>query len=88
MSALIEGGQGAAQAVDGAIAEHRRALEAAGGYLAERAADLDDIRDRAVAQLLGLPMPGIPEPGHPFVLVAGDLAPADTATLDETVLAS
>ena len=88
VSVLIDGGQGAAQAVDGAIAEHRRALEAAGGYLAERAADLDDIRDRAVAQLLGLPMPGIPEPGHPFVLVAGDLAPADTATLDpETVLA-
>jgi phosphoenolpyruvate-protein phosphotransferase (PTS system enzyme I) len=86
--ALIAAGTGAPHAVDGAIAEHRRALEAAGGYLAERAADLDDIRDRAVAQLLGLPMPGIPEPGHPFVLVAGDLAPADTATLDPaTVLA-
>jgi phosphotransferase system enzyme I (PtsI) len=29
----------------------------------------------------------VPEPGHPFVLVAEDLAPADTATLDpETVL--
>jgi phosphotransferase system enzyme I (PtsI) len=27
-------------------------------------------------------MPGIPDPGHPFVLVAGDLSPADTATLD------
>jgi phosphotransferase system enzyme I (PtsI) len=79
---LIEAGQDAPHAVDAAIAQHRRALEAAGGYLAERAADLDDIRDRAVAQLLGLPMPGIPDPGHPFVLVAGDLAPADTATLD------
>jgi phosphotransferase system enzyme I (PtsI) len=79
---LIETGQDAPHAVDAAIAEHRRALEAAGGYLAERAADLNDIRDRAVAQLLGLPMPGIPDPGHPFVLVAIDLAPADTATLD------
>ena len=28
------------------------------------------------------PMPGIPAPGHPFVLVARDLAPADTAGLD------
>ena len=85
---LIGAGQDAPHAVDAAIAEHRRALEAAGGYLAERAADLNDIRDRAVANLLGLPMPGIPDPGHPFVLVAVDLAPADTATLDPaTVLA-
>jgi phosphoenolpyruvate-protein phosphotransferase (PTS system enzyme I) len=82
VTALIEAGEDAPHAVDAAIAEHRRALEAAGGYLAERAADLNDIRDRAVAQLLGLPMPGIPDPGHPFVLVAVDLAPADTATLD------
>lgn len=80
----IEAGQDAPHAVDAAIAEHRRALEAAGGYLAERAADLNDIRDRAVAHLLGLPMPGIPDPGHPFVLVAVDLAPADTAGLDPT----
>jgi phosphoenolpyruvate-protein phosphotransferase (PTS system enzyme I) len=79
---LIDAGQDAPHAVDAAIAEHRRALEAAGGYLAERAADLNDIRDRAVAHLLGLPMPGVPDPGHPFVLVAIDLAPADTATLD------
>jgi phosphotransferase system enzyme I (PtsI) len=84
VSALIEAGQNAPHAVDAAIAEHRRALEAAGGYLAERAADLNDIRDRAVANLLGLPMPGIPDPGHPFVLVAIDLAPADTAGLDPT----
>ncbi|MEV0532743.1 phosphoenolpyruvate--protein phosphotransferase [Kitasatospora sp. NPDC050463] len=66
----------------------RAALLAAGGYFAERAADLDDLRDRAVARLLGLPMPGLPDPGHPYVLVAEDLAPADTALLDpEQVLA-
>jgi phosphotransferase system enzyme I (PtsI) len=57
-------------------------LIGAGGYLAERAADLADIRDRVIAVVLGLPMPGIPEPGHPFVLLADDLSPADTATLD------
>ena len=84
VTALIETGEDAPHAVDAAIAEHRRALEAAGGYLAERAADLNDIRDRAVAHLLGLPMPGVPDPGHPFVLVAVDLAPADTAGLDPT----
>jgi phosphoenolpyruvate-protein phosphotransferase (PTS system enzyme I) len=81
---LIAEGQDAPHAVDAAFAEHRRALEAAGGYLAERAADLNDIRDRTVAHLLSLPMPGIPDPGHPFVLVAVDLAPADTAGLDPT----
>jgi phosphotransferase system enzyme I (PtsI) len=80
--ARAHGGCDAPHAVDAAFAEHRAALEAAGGYLAERVADLDDLRDRAVASLLGLPMPGVPDPGHPFVLVAGDLAPADTATLD------
>src|SRR6266508_3335872 len=29
-------------------------------------------------------MPGVPDPGHPYVLVARDLAPADTAVLDAT----
>jgi phosphotransferase system enzyme I (PtsI) len=76
------GGMSAARAIDAALAVHREAFEAAGGYLAERVADLDDIRNRAVAVCLGLPMPGIPSPGHPFVLVARDLAPADTAALD------
>ncbi len=75
-------GRPAAWAVSEALASYRALLTAAGGYLAERAADLDDIADRAVALLLGEPMPGVPAPGHPFVLVAADLAPADTATLD------
>ena len=84
----IAAGRSGAGAVMEAFGQFRAALIAAGGYLAERAADLDDIRDRTVARLLGLPMPGVPDPGHPFVLVAQDLAPADTATLDpKTVLA-
>jgi phosphotransferase system enzyme I (PtsI) len=69
-------------AVMAAFGGFRATLEAAGGYLAERAADLDDVANRTVAELLGLPMPGIPDPGRPFVLVAADLAPADTALLD------
>ena len=59
-----------------------------GGYMAERVGDLDDVRDRTVARLLGQPMPGVPERDAPFVLVADDLAPADTVTLTpEQVLA-
>lgn len=46
------------------------------------AAELDDLRDRVVARLLGEPPPGIPDPGTPYVLVARDLSPALTATLD------
>jgi phosphoenolpyruvate-protein phosphotransferase (PTS system enzyme I) len=55
---------------------------AAGWLLAARAADLDDLRDRVVARCLGLPMPALPDPGHPYVLIAADLAPADAALLD------
>ncbi|WP_433266826.1 phosphoenolpyruvate--protein phosphotransferase [Actinosynnema sp. CS-041913] len=66
------------QAADGFIT----ALEAAGGYMAERARDVRDVRDRVVAELLGVAAPGVPELASPSVLVARDLAPADTAGLD------
>lgn len=54
----------------------------AGGMVAERAIDLADVRDRVVSRLLDIPMPGVGDPGHPFILVARDLAPSQTATLD------
>ncbi|GAA4255377.1 phosphoenolpyruvate--protein phosphotransferase [Dactylosporangium darangshiense] len=84
--AAIEAGSAAPHALAAALAEHRAAFEAAGGYLAERVSDLDDLRDRLVAACLGLPMPGVPAPGHPFILLARDLAPADTAGLDPSVV--
>jgi phosphoenolpyruvate-protein phosphotransferase (PTS system enzyme I) len=85
---MVRGGADAPHAIDRALDAHRRAFTEAGGYLAERVADLDDLRDRAVAFCLGVPVPGIPDPGRPFVLAARDLAPADTAGLNpETVLA-
>lgn len=59
-----------------------QAMAEAGGMVAERAVDIADIRDRVISQLLGIPMPGIVDPGHPFILVARDLAPSETATLD------
>jgi phosphoenolpyruvate-protein phosphotransferase (PTS system enzyme I) len=78
---VARGGRTAARAVYEAFGIYRELLGGAGEYMAARVADLDDIRDRVVARLLGVPMPGVPDPGHPFVLVARDLAPADTATL-------
>ncbi|MGC0363693.1 phosphotransferase system enzyme I (PtsI) [Rhodococcus sp. 27YEA15] len=53
-----------------------------GGVTAERVTDLEDIRDRVVAELSGESEPGIPTPAVPSVLCADDLAPADTAGLD------
>ncbi|HYI65451.1 MAG TPA: phosphoenolpyruvate--protein phosphotransferase [Candidatus Limnocylindrales bacterium] len=74
-------GEPAAWAVDRAIGVFRAMLLDLGGYMAERVGDLDDVRDRTVARLLHEPMPGLPERDTPFVLVADDLAPADTVTL-------
>lgn len=57
-------------------------FEALGGYFAERVSDVHDIRDRLVAHLTGRPKPGLPSCDTPFVLVALDLAPSVTASLD------
>jgi phosphoenolpyruvate-protein phosphotransferase (PTS system enzyme I) len=81
-------GDPAAWAVHQAIDGFRALLLDLGGYMAERVGDLEDVRDRTVARLLGQPLPGIPERDVPFILVADDLAPADTVTLTpERVLA-
>ncbi|WP_100499473.1 phosphoenolpyruvate--protein phosphotransferase [Geodermatophilus chilensis] len=55
-----------------------------GGLMAERVTDVRDVRDRIVAQLTGQGEPGVPSPEQPSVLLAEDLAPADTAGLDPT----
>jgi phosphotransferase system enzyme I (PtsI) len=75
-------GRSAARAVWEAFTVYRDVLAGAGEYMAARVADLDDLRGRTVARLLDVPLPGVPDPGHPYVLVARDLAPADTAVLD------
>ncbi|WP_375384699.1 phosphoenolpyruvate--protein phosphotransferase [uncultured Microbacterium sp.] len=82
IDARIGAGKTAEFAVFDAFAAFRDTLSAMGGYLGERAADLDDVAQRVIARLRGVPAPGVPDPGHPFILVAKDLAPADTALLD------
>jgi phosphotransferase system enzyme I (PtsI) len=72
----------AARALFQAAEGFAQALAAAGGYMAERVRDIRDVRDRIVAELLGVDPPGVPELTTPSVLVARDLAPADTAGLD------
>lgn len=61
-------------------------LKGLGGYMADRATDVLDVRARVVAELRGMPAPGIPSSVTPFILAAQDLAPADTATLDPSVV--
>ena len=79
---LINQGKTAERAVlegFGAVEDMFRAI---GGYQAERAADLHDVGQRVIADLMGAPAPGLPVSETPFVLVAEDLSPADTAALD------
>ncbi len=79
-------GSTAERAVYDALSAYRSLLAAAGEYLAGRVADLDDVRNRIVARLLGVPMPGVPDSDEPYVLIARDLAPADTALLDTALV--
>lgn len=75
-------GTGPTYAVADAVSDYAAMLSSLGGYMAERVTDLYDVRDRIICQLRGLPVPGVPDLDVPSVLVAHDLAPAETATLD------
>ncbi|MBG6212802.1 MAG: phosphoenolpyruvate--protein phosphotransferase [Cryobacterium sp.] len=79
---LITNGASAERAIWDAAASVAEMLHNLGGYMAERASDVLDVRGRIVAELRHVPAPGIPYSDTPFVLVGDDLAPADTATLD------
>jgi len=77
-------GRGPASAIDAATQEYIDQFVALGGYFAERATDLRDVGDRAIAFVLGVPAPGIPALSAECILVAIDLAPSETATLDRS----
>ena len=79
---LIQQGKTAERAVLEGFAAVEDMFRAIGGYQAERAADLHDVGQRVIADLMGAPAPGLPQSETPFVLVAEDLSPADTAALD------
>lgn len=83
---LIESGSPAEAAAVGATEKFVRLFQDAGGRIEERVTDLCDIRDRVVAELMGEAEPGVPTPEKPAVLLADDLAPADTAGLDPTLI--
>jgi len=78
----IEAGATAERAVFEAFRSFQEQLRSLGGLMAERAVDLGDVAQRIIAALRGVPAPGVPESDTPFILLADDLAPADTALLD------
>ena len=78
----IDQGAPAVRATAEAVEQFVDMFTKMGGLMAERVTDLRDIRDRVVAELSGLPEPGVPVPDVPSILCAEDLAPADTAGLD------
>jgi phosphotransferase system enzyme I (PtsI) len=78
----IKDGTPAQRAVVQAVEQFVVMFTQLGGLMAERVTDLQDIRDRVIAELSGLPEPGVPLPDVPSILCAEDLAPADTAGLD------
>jgi phosphotransferase system enzyme I (PtsI) len=82
VNARIDSGSTGERAIFDAFASFQELLVGMGGYMAERAADLGDVAQRVIAHLRGVPAPGVPTSAAPFVLVAHDLAPADTAMLD------
>ncbi|MBD0020913.1 phosphoenolpyruvate--protein phosphotransferase [Gordonia sp. (in: high G+C Gram-positive bacteria)] len=83
---LIGKGEQAPGATIAATEEFAALFTKLGGLMAERVTDLNDVRDRVVAELLGVPEPGVPVPDTPSILVADDLAPADTAGLDPALV--
>ncbi|OBG85116.1 phosphoenolpyruvate--protein phosphotransferase [Mycobacterium sp. E802] len=82
----ITAGAPAVRAATDATAEFTEMFTKLGGVMAERVADLNDIRDRVVAELCGESEPVVPQPDTPSILLAEDLAPADAATLDPALV--
>lgn len=82
----LRAGEPLLTAVDHAVEKFVTVFTGMGGLMAERVTDLRDIRTRVVARLVGEPEPGVSLPDEPVVLVATDLAPADTAGLDPTLV--
>ena len=78
----VKAGEPLLVALHGGVDQFADLFAQMGGLMAERVTDLRDIEKRVTASLVGEPEPGVPTPEEPSVLVAEDLAPADTAGLD------
>ncbi len=82
----LRGGAELLESVHAAVEQFAAVFAGMGGLMAERVTDLRDIERRVTARIVGEPEPGVPTPPTPSVLVAEDLAPADTAGLDPALI--
>jgi phosphotransferase system enzyme I (PtsI) len=82
----LRSGEDLLTSVHAAVEQFTAVFTQMGGLMAERVTDLRDIERRVVAHLVGEPEPGVQLPDDPIVLLAEDLAPSDTATLDPRVV--
>src|SRR5680860_970382 len=82
VSKRLKAGDSLLSALGAAVEQFAGVFTEMGGLMAERVTDLRDIERRVTARLVGVDEPGVPAPDVASVLVAEDLAPADTAGLD------
>jgi phosphoenolpyruvate-protein phosphotransferase (PTS system enzyme I) len=82
----LRSGEDLLTSVHAAVEQFTAVFTQMGGLMAERVTDLHDIERRIVAHLVGEPEPGVQLPDDPVILLAEDLAPSDTATLDPRVV--
>ena len=82
----LRGGAELLESVHAAVEQFAAVFAGMGGLMAERVTDLRDIERRVTARIVGEPEPGVPTPSTASVLVAEDLAPADTAGLDPALI--
>lgn len=84
--AISEEGSSAARAwareIDAVVGRYRSLND---DYQRERAEDVAEVGHRVLARLIGVPAAG-PELGGPGILVAAELAPAETAALDRELV--
>ncbi len=78
----IDAGDPVLNSVDRSVEGFCDMFTSLGDYLAERVTDLRSVRSRVLARLMGQDEPELPDLSVPSVIVAEDLAPADTAALD------
>lgn len=67
--------------VESAFGEFKKQLLTLGGYFAERVSDIDEIQTRLINKLTGIESAGLALT-EPTIVIAEDLTPADTASLN------
>lgn len=83
VDALTKQGFSVAASVDRAFEENAKKMEQMENvYFKERAKDIRDVAERVIRHILNKPKPDLSSLQYPAVVIAKDLTPSDTASLD------